>query len=60
MQFKMTVNMDNAAFAEYPADELRRILQELAGEIGRQGGLHNQTSLRDINGNICGSVEIEE
>jgi len=52
------IETDNDAFVE-PRPELARILRELAAklEAGR-----NPTTVRDINGNLCGEVylDIEE
>lgn len=47
---------ENAAFADCPEIETARILRKLADQI------ENQTAagvLRDINGNLCGTVEFD-
>jgi hypothetical protein len=52
---KITVQMDNAAFADEPAFELARILRDLAKHIE-----HGDTERRlmDMNGNHVGQFEI--
>lgn len=53
MDFKLTINMDNAAFED--RSELTRILRGIARrpEEGQQDG-----QVRDINGNTVGYWEI--
>lgn len=64
MKFTLTINMDNAAFGDWPAPELRRILRNAADQVHvdphdtRVGA--NEGSLRDINGNTVGRWEITE
>lgn len=55
MKFRMTVEMDNEAFAYTPATELRRIMVLVARKIGdgeESGKVH------DKNGNTVGSWEV--
>lgn len=54
MTFTMTVDMDNAAFADDP-DELARILAVVRGRV-REGETDGRCM--DVNGNRVGSWEI--
>ena len=57
-KFRMTVNLDNAAFQdEY--QELARIIAEVSEKVGKG---YLDASLRDINGKLVGmfSVELDE
>lgn len=58
MEFKMTVNMDNAAFDRGDGRELARILREVADRLAdvQEGS----GSVRDVNGNKVGEYEITE
>ena len=56
MKFTLNINMDNAAFSEYPEDELKRLLEEIAPRAGN-GKLED--TVFDINGNNVGSWDIE-
>lgn len=58
MRAVITVEMDNAAFQEYPWDELSRIISELAARLERSG-FDGDVKLRDINGNTVGEFKIE-
>lgn len=64
MKFLLTINMDNAAFAEDEGGgiELARILREVAdrvdGRIGPEAGSYG--GVRDTNGNKCGRWEVTE
>lgn len=58
MKAIIEVEMDNAAFEDYPITELARILESLVHGIKR-GFVEHQT-LFDINGNTVGSFKIEE
>lgn len=59
MRLRIDINMENAAFDDDPAEEVRRILHEINGRLTRgefaetieHGGKHR---LLDINGNHCG------
>ena len=60
MKARITINMDNAAFDEFPHEELSRILAKLARDIGEYGmnpSLRGMT-LHDINGNTVGEIKI--
>jgi hypothetical protein len=50
---KITIKTDNAAFADYPGDEIVRILNVVIRNI-KNGGCE-ELALRDINGNNVGS-----
>lgn len=57
MKATITIQMDNAAFADEPATELARILRNLAERI-EEGS--TESRLRDINGNHVGQFTITE
>jgi hypothetical protein len=50
----LTLASGNAAFTDNPAQEVARILRALAQRI--DDGAEGQFSLRDVNGNACGSA----
>ena len=52
------IETGNAAFEDSPTAEIARILRKLADDFERNG-IPPET-LRDINGNFCGSVHIVE
>jgi hypothetical protein len=57
---KITIKTDNAAFADYPGNEIIRILQTVIQNIKNGGCLEllhiqEELALRDINGNNVGS-----
>lgn len=52
MQFKLTIDTDNAAFDDGP-DELARLLREVADEVEAPHG--HTRSILDVNGNRVGS-----
>lgn len=63
MKLTITIDMDNAAFADYPGPEIVRILRRLAQEYCDWGidgtwGSRNR-ALRDINGNTVGFARIK-
>ncbi len=63
MKARIDINMDGAAFADQPLDELHRILWELCGRIKRrevinESDIHGPLALRDINGNKVGKLTI--
>lgn len=62
MQITITINTDNAAFSgEDGPGEVARILDRIKGLIQVRDYLEPDTlTLRDINGNTCGEVRIEE
>lgn len=53
----MNINTTGEAFGEFPEVEIASILRDLACKFDVNGIL-GQT-LRDMNGNICGTVVIE-
>jgi len=63
MKLTITINMDGAAFEDYPAEEAARILAK-AGErlkihanpLLEAGEIH----LYDANGNTCGALVVTE
>lgn len=57
MKCTVTIDLDNDAFAVDQAQELCRILDEAQAFIN--GGWSHKT-LKDINGNTVGKLEIEE
>ena len=58
MKAKMTIEMDNAAFAEDAAVELSRILSDLSDSVN-YGSWSDPYIIRDINGNKVGELVIE-
>lgn len=65
MRTEIRIDMNNAAFADSPSDELARILRNLANEIRRGGDFvdigpdgNGYKSLRDYNGNTVGVFTI--
>ena len=50
----ITIETGNAAFAEYPAAEVSRILLDLAGRLARDETIDATIPLRDFNGNTVG------
>jgi hypothetical protein len=59
MEFKLTINMDNAAF-EDNEDELARILLKLATELRDERDISVGNILMDSNGNHVGHAWVEE
>ena len=57
MDYTITINCNNAAFAEDEAPEIARILHELADGISNQT-IPMNVKLRDINGNVVGSAKM--
>ena len=56
----ITIDTDNAAFSENEAQEVTRILETLTAKIGFDGQLQRgNQSVRDINGNTVGKVEVK-
>jgi signal transduction protein with GAF and PtsI domain len=54
-QFKLTVDMDNAAFSDqYDGIELSRILRMVAQKIEDNGIPWMYQNIKDINGNVVG------
>jgi hypothetical protein len=61
MDFALSINMDNAAFADpYNGSEVARILRELADRIdGKELTMGEWRPLQDINGNRVGAALVE-
>lgn len=61
MKLTITIDLDNAAFEDGGAEEVGRILADVASRIpdplDQTGGA---LSLHDINGNHCGTAEITD
>ena len=68
MQFKLTLDMDNAAFrpmderekdaARAAGVELAHILRTLAGKVEDSCQTGDMIAARDSNGNTCGTLQI--
>lgn len=56
MRFKLTLEMDNAAFADAPGEELQRILSNL--HLQNRATADNEGTVKDYNGNTIGSWEV--
>jgi hypothetical protein len=52
----ITIETDNAAFAEDPHEETCRILRRLVAHI-EGNGINEPLTLRDVNGNTVGRYE---
>lgn len=60
MKATITIQMDNDAFTWNPAEELARILRELAARVTDNTILAGTEMIaRDINGNRVGSLVVE-
>ena len=57
MNFKIEINMDNAAFKPNHESELRRILMDIANKISTTTSPQNG-NCRDLNGNTVGKWSI--
>ena len=58
MRLRISIQMDNAAFVDYP-DEVQRILGKIGIEQIRQGKKDGRTHLlRDTNGNTVGAYVV--
>jgi hypothetical protein len=53
----ITIETGNAAFEDSPTGEIGRILRDLADRF-EQNGIPDG-NLLDINGNVCGSVQVD-
>ncbi len=59
MKITITIATDNAAFEDYPAGEVSRILAELARTVrDREIRDLDAMKLRDSNGNTVGAVKV--
>lgn len=59
MKCKISIDMNNAAFADDPAPELARILEDLASRTGRATqDPGDQLQIHDANGNHVGTLSI--
>lgn len=58
MKATITIDMDNAAFADDWQQELARILDKLATSLRTYPSADSRWALRDINGNTVGEMEI--
>ena len=55
MKFELNINMDNAAFTEFPESELERCLDDVSRKVVNG---ETYSSVMDINGNNVGKWEI--
>ena len=56
----ITINTDGAAFDNgYKAPEVARILRSIADRISGEDDINTSIVIRDINGNRCGSYEVD-
>lgn len=60
MRMTLEIDMDNAAFEDYPASEAARILRDAARRIEDGGEVNRNLILRDVNGNAVGHCAISE
>lgn len=59
MRVTIKIDCDNAAFGDDPRPELARILRALADTADSHGAAELNGSVRDVNGNRVGAVEVE-
>ena len=59
MKLKITIRLDNAAFADNEAGETARILRKMADKYENAGQL-SDANVRDLNGNIVGRAIITQ
>lgn len=57
-RIRIRIETENDAFADNPASEIARILGGLVIRFQR-GDMGSYMSLHDINGNMCGELQIE-
>ena len=57
-QFKLTIELDNAAFEESEGAEIARILINIAAKVKNEQKLRIDEKVRDVNGNTCGKVGV--
>ena len=55
----ITINTTGAAFADFAEHEIARILSNLATKFRDDNDVYMPQTLRDTNGNTCGTVVIE-
>jgi hypothetical protein len=64
MKFIVKIDCDNAAFEEYPGEEVARILADVVANVLRSdpGDRTEERPFRlfDINGNVVGTAHFEE
>jgi len=54
--YRISIDLDNAAFEAQEGAEVARILRELAEEC-EEGGVAENLTLRDVNGNTVGQAK---
>ena len=61
MDVQININCNNAAFADDPREEIKRILLEQAEKVRFYplDGESEPFNIRDLNGNICGDFYIK-
>lgn len=59
LQFRLTVNCDNAAFEESPEREIARILRTTAARLEQNESFDTYQNLRDLNGNVVGTAGLK-
>jgi hypothetical protein len=59
-EIKISIVLDNQAFAEDAVGEVSRILEEIVSKIQDNGTVQCDIPLRDINGNLVGQFEYQE
>jgi hypothetical protein len=57
--FRLNINCDNAAFEEFPAEEIARILRAVADRIDAGDSFDTYRNILDINGNIVGQFALK-
>lgn len=61
MRLIIEIDLKGAAFAGNPGDEVGRLLEKVSLCYTDESDFEARVeSIRDINGNICGSVRVEE
>lgn len=60
MRLTVEIDMKGAAFEDLPGSEIARILRIQAERLDNCDFMSGKDNLRDINGNICGFVKVEE
>jgi hypothetical protein len=53
----LTIETENDAFQPEPAEEVARILEEVAARIRADGAIRSPMPLRDVNGTRVGTLE---